>query len=195
MRLRAALVNFGATDGSRALSYSSVIRCLALILLLTLGAGCGKKKTAPRPTPSPSPGASPAPIGAAVSEAQWTVWKNGKRLLTLSTEAAEIQPDTKGKLSARLSGQKATLYRNGSPLLALTGAISADESANMVTVREGRVVAYKTAANVSSDTVIWNRTAGTIRGTGNVRVTLDGTTLQGKSFVADERLTRIEIDQ
>jgi hypothetical protein len=195
MRPRAELVNLGATDAAPALSHSSVIRCLALVALLLLGVGCGKKKKIVSPTPSPSPEASPLPVGISAGKATWTIRKEGEPLLTLTTETAEAEPDVKGDLSARLVGQKATLFRKSRPFLELTGDVQADEQVSIVTVRNAHAKALQSGLRVSSDTITWNRTTGMIHGTGNVRAELDGTTLLGKKFVADERLTRIELDQ
>ncbi|MGC4045353.1 MAG: hypothetical protein QM758_16300 [Armatimonas sp.] len=195
MRPRVELVNFSATQAGYALSYSSVIRCLALATLLLLGAGCGGRKKPIKVAPSPSPSTSPIPVGVSADGATWMIQKNGERLLKVTADSAEAAPDTSGKLEAQFHGQKATLYRNNAPFMELTGDVSADDLAQTVTVKNALATFLKDNLRVSSDTITWNRATARLNGNGNVRALLGTAELQGKKFTADERLSRIEIDQ
>jgi hypothetical protein len=173
-----------------------MIRCLAPMLSVLVLVGCAGTKKVPRPTPSPSPSPSPVPIGVEMRGATWTVRTAGERLLTVSARAAEMEPGrSDGALTARLSGQKATLYRGDRPFLELTGEVSARDDAESVVVMGGRATRLDGSAALRADTIRWERKRRHIVASGDVRLELGGSVFHGKLLTIDDAFTKLTLTQ
>ncbi len=188
MRPIAALVNFRATDPAWALSEKHVKHCFVLVALVLVG--CGGKPKKPRPSPAPTS----VPIAVDAGAATWTIRKSGKRVLVLKTESAEAAPSQKtGTLSARLSGQRATIFEEDKPTIELTGDVTTDDGAQTVQVQRGRLARTDGSATLRADAIRWDRKTHRITATGAVRLDMGGVALSGSTLTTDDAFTKLTL--
>ena len=176
---------------------------LARILSLFVGAsavpGCAKKKPSAKKSPSPSPSASPLALSGSVGgPSKVTLYKKGAKWLELTMAFGEVTPRADRSATVALRGQKAVAFENGKPTLELSGDLIADTRNQTVVVQNGatvRLLAPKSPATIFSDTIRWNRLSKTLAGENNVRFETTGARLTGRSFTADDALTKMNIKQ